>query len=256
MKLNYRDRIIAMVLIAIVILIGGFFGLIRPKSKDITESQAARTQKQEEWDALDQKIKQNPILEKAIMNTYEDSQKLVADFPAEQDFAYQLDQYMQPIMDKCNLQVSDMEAGDSNTTTLNYYFVTPKVLDSALIDAADINGKKAEAANAKTDQNTVLSERTAETVISRQYGVTVKGTKQNLWKFLDEMKNLNKAIVIESVSINDYKFNTPDEAKLEFDKATGLPTNADPTIVDEGYSSITLVIDFYSVSAMEKPDVK
>ena len=94
MKLNYRDRIIAMVLIAIVILIGGFFGLIRPKSKDITESQAARTQKQEEWDALDQKIKQNPILEKAIMNTYEDSQKLVADFPAEQDFAYQLDQYM------------------------------------------------------------------------------------------------------------------------------------------------------------------
>ena len=255
MKLNYRDRIIAMVLIAIIILLGGFFGLIRPKSKDITESQAARTAKQMEWDALDQKIKENPKLAKNILDSYDKSQKLVNDFPTKQDFSYQLDQFMQPLVDKCNVKIADMEAGAINTATLNYYFIQPTALDSAIIDAADVNGKKTDSSNYVSEQDYVLSQRTAETVLTRQYGITAKVTRQNLFKFLDEVKALNKAVIVDSVSIDNYKFNTPDDAKLEFDKTTGLPTNADATIPDEGYANVTLVINFYSVTPMDKPNV-
>ena len=40
MKLNYRDRVILLAVIAIVVLLGGFFGLIKPKFNDIKENKA------------------------------------------------------------------------------------------------------------------------------------------------------------------------------------------------------------------------
>lgn len=48
MKLNYRDKVILAVVLALIVLIGGFFGLIKPKSNEIKENKATLAARQAE----------------------------------------------------------------------------------------------------------------------------------------------------------------------------------------------------------------
>ena len=121
MKLNYRDRVILLIIIALVILLGGFFGLIKPRYNDIKENKSTRDTVQAEWDGLDAKIQQIPVLRENIKTTKADADKISELFYTGKDIAdgnlisfmqpYQLDQYMQEIMDTANLKVMSMEAG-------------------------------------------------------------------------------------------------------------------------------------------------
>ncbi|MDD7185262.1 MAG: hypothetical protein PUH54_06265, partial [Oscillospiraceae bacterium] len=108
MKLNYRDRVILLIIIALVILLGGFFGLIKPRYNDIKENKSTRDTVQAEWDGLDAKIQQIPVLRENIKTTKADADKISELFYTGKDIAdgnlisfmqpYQLDQYMQEIM--------------------------------------------------------------------------------------------------------------------------------------------------------------
>ena len=40
MKLNYRDKVILLVLLSIIIVVAGIFGLINPKNEDIKTDEA------------------------------------------------------------------------------------------------------------------------------------------------------------------------------------------------------------------------
>ena len=103
MKLNYRDKIILGVLLAVVILLLGFFLLIKPKKADIDSDKAELTKVQQEKDEIDAKIAEIKPLQKQIKETYDDTTKLTGDFVAYNDInnPRKIDQYMQHFCEDC-----------------------------------------------------------------------------------------------------------------------------------------------------------
>ncbi len=260
MKLNYRDRVILLIIIALVILIGGFFGLIKPRYNDIKENKATRDTVQAEWDGLDAKIQQIPTLRENIKSTKADADKISELFYTGKDIAdgnlisfmqpYQLDQYMQEIMDKANLKVMSMEAGSIQDSTLDYYYYTPTVPTTAILDLADLNGNYTAEISKKFEESNALSERTPENVLVQQYGVNVKATKDDLWNFMTTISEMNKAIRIDSISILDTNFGTdPETGKLLPD----AEKMKDASGKEAGVSQVTMILNLYSVYELDEP---
>ena len=106
MKLNYRDKIILGVLLAVVILLLGFFLLIKPKKADIESDKATLTQVQQQKDEIDAKIAEIKPLQKQIKETYDDTTKLTGDFVAYNDInnPRKIDQYMQHFCEDCEVK--------------------------------------------------------------------------------------------------------------------------------------------------------
>ena len=70
--------------------------------------------------------------------------------------------------------------------------------------------------------------------------------------------DIDSSVIIESVDINDYTFEIPEDKELQWsaedENGVKHPTNADsPT---QGYSKVTFVVNVYSVYNMDKPDVE
>lgn len=264
MKLNYRDRVILLIVIAVVILAGGFFGLIKPRYGDITENKALLDEVQAEWDGLDAKIQQIPTLQDSIKQIKASADDISKNFFTVKDYTdkdgnpimkdgdligfmkpYQLDQYMQQMFDKHNLKVLSMEAGEISDTTLSYYYYTPVVPTTAILDLADINGNYSAEINSKFEESNAISQRIPESLFVQQYGVNVKATKDDLKEFMKEIKNYEKAIRIDSISIADTNFGN--------DPETGKPVAGAETIDGKGISQVTMVLNLYSVYELDEP---
>lgn len=260
MKLNYRDRVILLIIIAVVILLGGFFGLIKPRYNDIKENKAARDTVQAEWDGLDAKIQQIPTLRENIKSTKADADKISAMFYTGADIAdgnlisfmqpYQLDKYMQDIMDKANLKVMTLEAGSIQDTSFDYYYYTPVVPTTAILDLADLNGNYSAEISRKLEESNAISERTPENLFVQQYGVNVKATKDDLWNFMKTIHEMNKAIRIDSISISDTNFGTDPETGKLLPEAEKMK---DASGKEAGVSQVTMVLNLYSVYELDEP---
>lgn len=244
MKLNYRDRMILLGVLAVVIILVGIFALIRPKAQEIKTDNVKLQEVQTEWDGIEAKFNQIKPLQEAILSSYDESQKLCADFVdvSTIDSTYELDQFMQPYVDQCNLTVKTMDLGSTGTTTLDYYYFAPSVLTSSMFDAADINGNYQTAIDSAMSESNSLSERTKETVVRTQYGILARGTREDIWAFMDEINNLNTAILIDTVNISDYTF--------------GEEAQSTEGAVADNMSDVTFVISLYSVFEMDKPVVE
>ncbi len=255
MKLNYRDRVILLIVIAVVILVGGFVGLIKPRYSDITENKARRDEVQEEWDGLDAKIQQIPTLRESIKQTKASADDLAKNFYSGEDLVngeligfmkpYQLDQYMQSIVDESKIKVVSMEAGEIADTTLNYYYYTPVVPTTAILDLADLNGNYSTEIKEKFKESDAISQRVPGNLFCQQYGINVKATKENLRSFMTKINEMDKAIRIDSISIADINFGT--------DPETGKPVAGAETIDGEGISQVTMVLNLYSVYKLDEP---
>lgn len=258
MKLTYRDRIILLVALTVLILVGGFFALIKPKINDIKTSKAERTKVNKEWDEKQEIIAKIKPLQNAINDVYDEATDLANDFVAQNDYAYQLDQQFQKYADKCHIQISKMEASDPKTGKLDYYFLTPVDLTTDMFEAADVNGNYSKNNEQIMAESETLSDRNVEEVVVQQYGIEAMGSREEIWKYMKAIADIDSSVIIESVDINDYTFEIPEDKELQWsaedENGVKHPTNADsPT---QGYSKVTFVVNVYSVYNMDKPDVE
>lgn len=243
MKLSYRDKMLLLGVAALAIIALGIFLLIKPKITEIKEDNKTLSEVKADWKEKDDKIQQIPGLQEAITNTYKESKKLSDYF---QDLSavetqYKLDEFMQPYLDECNIEVTSLDLGSPSVSEIGYYYFTPSVVTSSMFDAADVNGNYAAAVNAAKAESNSLSERTKESVVRTQYGVAAKAEKEDIWAFMEKINSLDTTIIIDSVNISDYTFG--EEARKE-----------DPTV--EETSEVTFVISIYSVFPMDEPVVE
>lgn len=244
MKLNYRDSMILIGVLSVAILLAGFFLFVKPKIQEIKDDNATLETVEAEWQGIEAKINEIGPLQDAIKQAYTDATALASDFVDENlvNQTFELDQFMQPYVDECNLEASVVDLADTSTQTLAYYYFTPSVLTSSMFDAADVNGAfAAEIADAQAESN-ALSQRTAETVMCTKYGVSAKGTRENIWAFMEKINSLDTTILIDSVSITDYTFG-------EKEREAGI-ADVDDT------SEVTFVVSIYSVFDMDEPIVE
>lgn len=239
MKLNYRDRMILLGVLAAAIVVLGIFALIRPKINDIKSDNAKLEEVKAQWAEIESKINEIEPLQKAIKASYEDSKKLCADFVNKDDVdsTTKLDKMMQPYIDECNLEIQTLDLAETGVSALNYYYYTPPVLTSSMFDAADVNGNYAAEIAKKQEESNALSERTAESVLQTRYGFTAKGTKEDIWKFMEKINSLDTAMIIESVNIDDFTFGEENPAS-------------------DGKANVTMIVNIYSVFEMDEPVVE
>ena len=206
MKLNYRDKIILGIVLAVIILIAGFVGLIKPKNEEIKTDEATLTTKQEEQADLEARIAKIQPLKDDIDQVYEDTAKLTSDFIPLSDInnTDKLDQYMQHYAEESGVRIDNLEVSQPKEFSLDYYYTDQTILASDMVNMADLNGDYEKAQNDILAESTALSQRNVETVIQTQYGIRVTGTKEALWKYLKAVEELKKTMMVNQVSISDY----------------------------------------------------
>ena len=261
MKLTYRDKIIASVLIVIAILGIGFFGFIKPKRADIESHEKTLKQVQEQEAAIRKKIAEIEPLKKEITDTYNNTGVITDNFvPVEDvDDPVIIDKYMQKFADNNKVKIKSLQLNSTTMTPIEYYYDKDKDTFAEIRKAADVSGNLQKQYDLENAEGTALDQRTKESIMKTQYGVIVEGTKYNIWKYIKDLKEFDKAIMVNSLNFSDYTFGE----KAAKENNVALPEShegeevsvqaGDKTITNK--SEATFVITLYSVYEMEKPEV-
>lgn len=262
MKFNYRDKIIAGVLLAIVILLVGFFVPVKNMNNQNKTDKKTLADKQAIKTEYEGKIAKIPSIQTSIKEIYAEADEATKVFVPLDEISNQIkvDNYMQKYADECKIKISNLELGSSVVAPLDYYYSSAQNTFADLRNQADINGNLKKEYAESVAESTALSQRAKEQVIKTQYALKVTGTKQNIWKYLDTIKKFDKAVVINSVNMTDPSFG----AHSAEDAGVQLPESKDGEEVSvtagenrtiKNTSDAQIIMTLYSVIRMEEPDV-
>jgi len=202
MKLNYRDKVILGIVLAIAIVIAGYFALIKPKNEKIKSDSDRLDSLEVTENDYKTKIAQIEPLKTTINEIVTDTGKVTANFVGKDDVSdpVRLDRYMQHFAVENEVRLTSLAVGDMTETGLNYYYMEGKDIGSGLRALADINGdyqKEVDSQNAEANQ---LTERPVSNALTTQYGIEATCKKKDLYKFMDAIADYDKTVIINSVS--------------------------------------------------------
>lgn len=244
MKLNYRDKIILLVFVMLVIIIVFVAWPIKGTKDKIKVNEQTFASVSKVKEDYERRIAQIPVLEGRITKVYEEAAPL-SDIFIEPMESYKRDQYMQKFFDENKAEVvGSYSVPLSESTKLEYASYTPHVVVYPILEAAEMNAEgslfmeidenRAKALGRALDIKTIE----AQDVESSQVVTSVKVKKEDLMKFLDAVKNASTGIRITQLSVADYTF-----GKIE--------KEPDPENID--YALVTLTINFYSMQKVQEP---
>ena len=266
MKLTYRDKVILAIVLAVAIFVGGFFGLIKPKRQAIKDNQATLDTLEKEKTEIERKIKRIKTVDENIHKAYDESKKNTAVFVDETKIEEPklLDGFMQEYAENAHVKVTELKVDPLAQAALNYYYKPYVEVATALRENADINGSLRDKVAEESADSTYISSRGVENIMSTRYGITVEGTKKEIWAYLEEIENIDSAVLITSVALSKIEEEEEDkkatpagadgenpqqqeqEEKKDSDKAENWE--------DETLLEANIVIQLYSVYEMEEPD--
>ena len=267
MKLNYRDKVILGIILALFIIIGGYIGLIKPKRALIKDNEDKRKEVEDERDKIERRIATGTQLEKDIDEAYKKADDLGKIFVDKKDIdeTTLLDKFMQEYANECEVKVIELKVDDIAANSLAYYYKPYTEVASALRESADINGTMLEQVEADSKEATTIEERNVETIMSTRYGIEVVGEKQNLWKYMDKISETDGAILITSLDFEIYDEEDEEEEKNQPAAQNGnnannqqQQNNSDDekkrqNIEEDTVLKSSIVIQLYSIYNMEKP---
>lgn len=246
MKLNYRDKVFLGILLALIICVAGYVGLIRTKNEQIKSDKALLEQKEAEKAEVDAKIDEIVPLTNTINDTYADTKKLTSDFISYDKIlnSTDVDQYMQAFADENEVKILSLNVNNLTAAPISYYYFKPEYPNEEMLEGSDLNGGVMKGVNEEKAESEALKERTVENALTANYDITVNGTKEAVWNFMKALEEQDKTVIINSVSIEDYTFGvTEDENGNEVTPAEG-----------EDVSNVIFNVTLYSVYEMQKPN--
>jgi hypothetical protein len=267
MKLTYRDKVILGIVLAIAILLAGYFALVKPKTQEIKDNKDTLSERQKVEKDYKSKIAQIDPLKQTISDTVDETAKITDHFIDMDKISNPvlLDKFMQHFANDFNLKITSLSAGDMGETNLSYYYIkAPNPIGSGLRDLADVNGEYKAADDAKQAEQNQLSKRATGSVLRTQYGVSVEGTKKDLWAFMDEINKYKETMLIDSVSFSvkkdDEKKKDDTENKSEEEKKneeeSKFKEDEEKLLKDDDNLSINLVLSLYSVYELPQPKIE
>ena len=201
MKLSYRDKVIFVCVIVVLILVAGVFLFIKPKFEEMNYAKIALEAKQVEKDDLQAKIDTFPQLVETLKNTAGEVEELQSYFLTEQD-PYLNEQFIHEILDKNNVEVTGMETAYTVAGNLQEYVVVPSnVAAFDLLVSGDLYNELPQEVY-DVYNNTVVEK--GDSVFIGVTDMTI-GYKDNydlskVMKFVDEIANYGKTMNIVSVT--------------------------------------------------------
>lgn len=245
MKLNYRDLVILGILLALAILIAGFFLLIKPKNEEIKTNKATLADLEEQKAEVDTLIAEIDPLKDEITKVCNDTNELSNVFVNSEDIinARKVDQYMQHFAEECEVKVMTLSTADLGTGALNYYYFTPTFLAEDQLAQADLNGEQLAKNAEEKIESIAISARTQENVLAAQYSIMVTAEdKENIWNYMTAIEEQEETIIINSVTLSNIEIKEQED------------NNDDDEI--ENLPSAQFVISIYSVYDLAQPNLE
>jgi len=258
MKLNYRDKIILGALLAFVILLAGFFLLIKPKYNDIKADSDSLTQVQAERDEVDAKIAEIKPLQDGIKATYDETTKLTKDFVAYNDInnARKLDQYMQHFAEDCDMKILSLAASDIGESTLGYYFSTPTFVGESQLAEADLNGDRQAAIAEEKAESDSLQARSQSSALTSSYTINAVGTRENIYKYLKTIEEQDKTIIVNSIDLGGMVI-SPEAYEKQVDALKMELSEGEKALLeDDAEFTVAITITLYSEFELSEPNVE
>lgn len=254
MKLNYRDKVILGIVLAVAIVIAGYFALIKPKNEQIKNDSDKLDSLEVTEKDYKQRIAQIDPLKTTINEIVSDTNKITSNFVEKEKInnPVLLDRYMQKFAVDNEVRLTSLAVGDMTESPINYYYMEGSDIGSGLRALADINGDYQKEVDKKNAEPNQLSARPVTNALTSQYGIEFKCTKENLWKFMDKIADYDKTVIINSVSYTrakeDENGNQPAEGQNNKDDSENQRIEPEDEI--EG----KMIISLYSV--YDLPQVK
>lgn len=261
--MSYRDKMVILIISIIIIMVAGFFALIKPAYNKFVADSATYEQTKTEWEGIKAKLDAIPGLKDTITKAYNDAKKDAAVFKntafgdVDKDYDtkkvnYGLDQYLHQAIDDNSLKVSNFALGQAGSQMIDYYVYEPNAVTYALLEKGDLNGNYAMEIQKLMKTSTLIKERTTAEVLANDVAMSVTGKKEDLMNFLDAIKDDQNALNIYSLNIANYNFSDGTERQVT-DAEGNVTTVANPNA--DGESQLTINMLFYNAKELDKPDL-
>lgn len=284
MKFGYRDRIVLLIVVIVLILSIGIFAFIRPKVEEYNTNKAKRDSISSEWDAKLMEFSRINQRQDIIRKKYTDAKKVAAEFTPEMN-SVEFGEFLQSKFiniekfqqDEVKL-LDQVDLSEKGTSSLSYYYYTPSIVTYPLYEYADLDGSLAAAAEEKMSESNLLGSRASQTVGSSSAKLTLEINREDTMELLnainDYAKKNNDTMLVESVSLENCDFNedyvqdgetaapvqqeepeldeegNPIEQTVTNEKDEKIPDGVKP-----GYTKVTISYRVFYVQEPTEPDV-
>ena len=260
MKLTYRDKIIAAVLIALAVLALGFFALIRPILNEKKDNEKQLATLQQTKATIEKEIAEIPGLKNDILQTHEKTKEITEIFVPVKDVENPIvvDRYMQEMAEKNKVKIQSLKVAGANVAEIGYYYYDREDRLKEARTGADINGNLQALQDASNADAINLKDRPKTKILTTDYSITAYGTKKNIWDYLEEIKKFDKALTVKRVTLGDYSFGQnaaksaggeiPDDSDEVQEFQVGGATISNAT-------QAQIIVTLYSVYEMDTPNV-
>ncbi len=245
MKLNYRDKVFLGILLALIICVAGYVGLIRIKNEHIKADKLALEDLQKTKEEVEAQIAEIVPLTNDINDTYSNTKKLTSDFVSYDKIlnSTDVDQYMQAFADENEVKILSLEANNLSGSNIQYYYFTPEIPGEEMLEGSDLNGSVMANVGEQKAESEALKQRNVEDSLMATYTINVSGKKEAVWNFMKALEEQDKTVIINAVSIEDYTFGEQEDENGNQITPEG-----------EGESIVQFDVSLYSVYEMQKPN--
>jgi hypothetical protein len=272
MKLSYRERIVLIVAIVIVIFGIGIFVFIKPTYEKMKKNKETLDTVEDQWKKKLETFKLIPLRQESINNNYQVGLDISKEFTDEMT-SVEMDEFLQGFMnteDFIENKVAvknDMTVHDEAANAVSFYYYTPNVVTYPLYEAADLDGSLAKAAEEKLHDVNLLAGKKAQTISAGAESFTVKIKREDLMTFLDAIakyaKDNKDAMLITSVRLVDCNFNEDLEDGTgaqqgqdeEGNPVAAQNVNTGAKGEEKDYTEVTVDYIAYYIQEPQKPDV-
>lgn len=210
MKLNYRDKMILIVVFVLLIIVAGFMRFIKPAIDECSQASSDLESAKVQLSELEDQVDKDKNLAAEIQTLYTSTSQVAANF-YDYQVAYKATDKVRELfnVDDVKIKNSNMTISSYGSTVLSPFAyestATATDFDTKVDEYNNASTTDSSAADANTDANAAdTNETAAQTIGYYSLNIQFKSSLSGFKNFADNLTTNNeKSMVIENVSIEN-----------------------------------------------------
>lgn len=210
MKLNYRDKMILIVVFVLLIIVAGFMLFIKPAIDECSQASSDLESAKVQLSELEDQVDKDKNLAAEIQTLYTSTSQVAANF-YDYQVAYKATDKVRELfnVDDVKIKNSNMTISSYGSTVLSPFAyestATATDFDTKVDEYNNASTADSSAADANTDENAAdTNETAAQTIGYYSLNIQFKSSLSGFKNFADNLTTNNeKSMVIENVSIEN-----------------------------------------------------
>lgn len=210
MKLNYRDKMILIVVFVLLVIVAGFMLFIKPAIDECSQASSDLESAKVQLSELEDQVDKDKNLAAEIQTLYTSTSQVAANF-YDYQVAYKATDKVRELfnVDDVKIKNSNMTISSYGSTVLSPFAyestATATDFDTKVDEYNNASTTDSSAADANTDENAAdTNESAAQTIGYYSLNIQFKSSLSGFKNFADNLTTNNeKSMVIENVSIEN-----------------------------------------------------